>query len=245
MLSIIIPTLNEEKHLSVLLPSIKKQGYKNYEIIVADAGSADNTLKIAKASNCITINGGLPAVGRNNGAKIAKGNYLLFLDADVILPGNFLKTAIDEFENKNIDIASCRIIPLSNKKIDFILHGVANFYMLITQRFYPHAPGFCILIKKNIHNAIRGFNEKLKLAEDHAYVNRAKKHGKFKILRLPKIFVSVRRLETDGRINISIKYILCEIYRMIFGEIKTNIFGYKFGHYYEKIRSQKKDGAES
>ena len=231
MLSIIIPTLNEERFLPALLFSIKEQGFIDYEIIVADAGSEDSTLKIVKKYGCRTVTGGLPAVGRNNGAKVARGDYLLFLDADVILPKDFLKTAINEFENRNLDIASCRMIPLSSKKIDFILHGLVNSYLLITQYFYPHAPGFCILTKKNIHNAINGFNEKLKLAEDHDYAKRAKRYGKFRIFSLPKIFVSVRRLEKDGRFNISIKYLSAEIHRIILGEIRTNVFNYKFGHY--------------
>ncbi len=178
----------------------------------------------------------MPAVGRNNGAEIAKGDYLLFLDADVILSKDFLKIAINEFKNKNLDISSYRIIPLSSKKIDFILHNVVNFYLMITQYFYPHAPGFCILTKKDLHNAIEGFDEKIKLAEDHDYANRASRNGKFRFFYSPKIFVSVRRLETDGRFNISIKYLFVEIYRIMIGEIKRDIFNYKFGHHYENIR---------
>ena len=231
MISIIIPTLNEERHLPRLLSSIKKQGYKNYEIIIADAGSTDNTLKIAKKYNCRIVSGGSPAVGRNKGAKAARGNYLLFLDADVTLKRNFLETAINEFKNRGADVASSLIVPLSDKKIDFILHNTINLCLRITQKFYPHAPGFCILAKKDIHNAINGFDEEIKLAEDHNYVYRANKIGKFKILYLSRIFVSIRRLETDGRLNIAIKYLLCEMHRIIIGEVKTNIFNYKFGHY--------------
>ena len=52
MLSIIIPSLNEEKYLELLLASIKKQNYKDFEIILADAGSNDATIDIAKKYNC-------------------------------------------------------------------------------------------------------------------------------------------------------------------------------------------------
>jgi glycosyltransferase involved in cell wall biosynthesis len=79
MLSIIIITKNEEKYLPKLLNSIKKQNYKNYEIIVSDAKSIDSTRKIAKKCNCKIINEGLPSIGRNNGAKYTKGDLLLFL----------------------------------------------------------------------------------------------------------------------------------------------------------------------
>ena len=73
ILSIIIPTYNEEEYLPVLLDSIKSQSFDDYEIIVADANSTDKTREIAESYGCIVVAGGLPAVGRNNGAKIAKG----------------------------------------------------------------------------------------------------------------------------------------------------------------------------
>jgi len=239
MLSIIIPTLNEEECLLTLLSSIKQQKFKDYEVIVADADSKDGTLELAEKYNCRTITGGLPAVSRNNGAKAARGDLFLFLDADVVLPEDFLEKSISEFKKRNIDIASCRITPLSKKKIDILLHSIVNFCLVIAQYFYPHAPGFCILTKKTVHNAINGFDEKLKLAEDHDYVNRAvKKNYKFRMLKNSRILVSVRRLETDGRFNIFIKYLFCEIYRIVVGEVKTNIFNYKFGHHHKNIKKQ-------
>lgn len=76
--SIVIPTYNEEEYLPKLLESIKMQSYDDYEIIVADANSNDRTREIAEEYGCIVVDGGLPAVGRNNGAKVAKGEIILF-----------------------------------------------------------------------------------------------------------------------------------------------------------------------
>ena len=90
-LSCIIITLNEERLLPNLLESIKGQTYKNYEVIVADYYSRDKTREIAKDYGCIITNGGNYTVGRNNGAKVAKGKYFLFLDADSYLPKDFLE----------------------------------------------------------------------------------------------------------------------------------------------------------
>lgn len=71
MLSIIVPALNEEKYLPILLSQIKKQNFNSdSEIIVADAGSKDKTVEIARNYGCKIIPGGLPARGRNEGAKI-------------------------------------------------------------------------------------------------------------------------------------------------------------------------------
>jgi glycosyltransferase involved in cell wall biosynthesis len=233
-LSIIIPTLNEAELLPVLLASIRNQDFADLEVIVADAGSTDGTTEIARQYGCRVAGGGMPSVGRNSGALAARGDYLLFLDSDVVLPSGFLKKFIAAFENKQLDAATCALIPLSDKVIDVILHGVVNAYIKAMEKIYPHAPGSCILIKKSLHQKIGGFNEKLKLAEDHEYIKRAQKLGDYRVLKEIKLFVSVRRLEADGRINVSGKYLLCEFYRLLMGEIETDIFKYKFGHYNKK-----------
>ncbi len=116
ILSIIIPTYNEEEHLPVLLESIKQQDFRDYEIIVADANSKDNTVNIAEEYGCIVVEGGMPAVGRNNGAKVAKGEYLLFLDSDLKLTEDYLAKVIYEFKMERLGIAITQMKPLSKKK---------------------------------------------------------------------------------------------------------------------------------
>jgi glycosyltransferase involved in cell wall biosynthesis len=90
MLSIVIPTFNEEKYLPGLLKTLQEQTFKDYEIIVADNDSSDATRTIAVMAGARVVGGGLPARGRNLGAEVARGEWLLFLDADVILPSDFL-----------------------------------------------------------------------------------------------------------------------------------------------------------
>lgn len=234
--SIVIPTFNEEKYLPRLLDSIQKQDYQNFEIIVSDANSKDKTIEIAKRYGCKVTKGGLPAVGRNNGAKIAKGSILLFLDADVILPRQFLSKTLPEFIRRKAGVATCFMQPLTRKKTDIALHNFANYYMKITKNFYPHAPGFCMFARKDVHERINGFNCSLKLAEDHDYVQRASKVGCFKILSSETIPVSVRRFDKDGRLNVSAKYFLVELYRLFKGDITSDIFNYKFG--YDKAKGR-------
>ena len=59
MISVIIPTLNEEEYLPVVLRSVKRQGIKDLEIIVADAASKDRTVEIAKSFGCKVVKGGI------------------------------------------------------------------------------------------------------------------------------------------------------------------------------------------
>ncbi len=231
MLSIIIPTFNEEKLLPLLLKSLKEQTFNDYEIIVADNNSTDTTRSIALKAGAKVVEGGLPARGRNNGAKVARGEWLLFLDADVILPPDFLEKATAEIKESTLTAVSCLINPLSDRIVDKFLHGVVNLYLQATKNFLAHAPGFCIFAKKEVHQLVGGFNEKIKLAEDHDYVLRISKLEKFDFLKSIRIPVSVRRLDKDGRFNISLKYFAVEMHLIFLGPIYSNIFNYKFGHF--------------
>lgn len=228
-ISIIIPTFNEGKYLPNLLKSIKKQTLQPKEVIIADAFSIDNTRSVAKEYGCKVIDGGLPAVGRNQGAKAATQPYLLFLDADVILPAKFLERTMSEMVDRNLDIASCFVTPLSTLKIDYLWHEFANYYFVISKNFLPHVPGFCIFAKKNLHNKIKGFDETLFTAEDHDYAKRAKQYGSFAYLESYKIPTSVRRLNEEGRLTIALKYLLVELHLIFIGKIRKPIFTYKFG----------------
>jgi glycosyltransferase involved in cell wall biosynthesis len=231
-LSIVIPTFNEENCLPILLRSLQTQSFQNFEIIIADNNSTDTTRYIAREYGVKIVDGGLPGKGRNCGAAAANGELVLFLDADVFLPqACWLENIITEFQNKKYGVATCQIRPLSHRAVDLTLHQSYNLFMLATASFLPHAPGFCILIERQVHQLINGFDEAIQLGEDTDYVQRAGKVVKFGILNSQKIHVSVRRLDRDGRINILTKYVLCGLHMMLLGNVKNNIFKYTFGHH--------------
>ncbi len=236
-LSIIIPTYNEEEYLPKLLYSIKEQDFKDYEIIVADAGSRDKTREIAESSGCKVISGGLPAYGRNNGARIAEGEYLLFLDSDVILSAGYLKSAINEFEAKDLGIAITQIIPLSDKNVDKALHRFANFFMKRTESIKPHGAGcYGILTTKALHEDAHGFDECLDFGEDSDYIERIGKENTFKVLRNPRLLVSTRRLEKEGLKDLAFKYTKSTIYDFRGKKISAEELDYEFGHEKEIIK---------
>jgi len=112
-LSVIIPTLKEKKNLENLLKALSNQTCQPSEIIVADAGSTDGTVEVARDQRCQVIVGGLPARGRNNGVEAATESNLLFLDADT-LPNNvyFLENLYHEAKSKGYDAATCDNVPM-------------------------------------------------------------------------------------------------------------------------------------
>lgn len=98
--TIIITVYNEEKYIEKCLNSLKKQTFNNWEIIIVDDGSKDNTknlikkLKFKNLKYLYQKHLGL-ATARNLGAKKAKGEILVFLDGDMFFSKNFLKILIE------------------------------------------------------------------------------------------------------------------------------------------------------
>lgn len=112
MISIIIPVYNCEKFLNKCLDSIISQTYKDYEVILIDDKSKDNSLSILKEyeekySNFHVyeneVNSG-PGESRNKGFDMAKGEYIMFIDSDDYIESNTLEDAISTAKKYNADI---------------------------------------------------------------------------------------------------------------------------------------------
>ena len=230
-IGIIIPTYNEEEYLPKLLESIKMQGFTDYEIIVADADSNDNTREIAKEYGCIVVDGGLPGIGRNNGAKVAQGELLLFLDSDLELTEDYLKNVIEEFEEEDLGIAITQMTPLSEKKRDKYLHELANWFMIAVENIKPHGAGcYGIISKKELHDECNGFDEDLTFGEDTDYIERLAEISQFKVLRHAKIGVSTRRLEEEGLYTLLKQYGRSTVNDFRGKRTSAEELDYNFGH---------------
>lgn len=226
-LSVIIPVLNDEYHLERLIKALRIQEGVKLDIIVADAGSQDNSRRIAKKYGVKVIKGGLPPVGRNSGAEVAKHEQILFLDADVVFPKNFISTCLCYMKKRKFESASVFSKPDSKRAVDKALFFLWNFWVWSTQKVYPHAPGYCIFSSKRIHTKIGGFDSSLTLGDDANYVLRTSKISKFGIIPT-SIITSVRRLESEGRFRMFKKMVLCGLYRIFKGEPRNNKFKYHF-----------------
>ena len=114
VISVIVPVYNTEPYLRECLDSISNQTLKDIEIICVDDGSSDNSIKILKEyeekDNRFTIltqNHLKAGVARNNGIKIAKGEYLCFLDSDDFFDLNMLEEMYNQGKEDNSDIVVC------------------------------------------------------------------------------------------------------------------------------------------
>jgi glycosyltransferase involved in cell wall biosynthesis len=228
-LSIIIPTLNEEKNLQTLLDSIKIQHFENLEIIVADAGSKDKTKAIAKKYGAKLVKGGLPARGRNEGAKIAKGGLLLFLDADTVLPKNFIKNSLEEFCKKKLSVAGFILVPKEGFFAKIFFYLFYNYPIIFLGNILPHS-AMGGLVKKEAFEKIGGFDESITLAEDHYFARQVKKIGRFGVIKSTKLYVSTRRFDKDGWVKTGFKYLLCQLHMIFIGPVKKDLFKYNYKH---------------
>jgi len=228
--SIIIPAYNEEKSIPALMKSVHAQDFP-CEVILADAQSTDATRMIAKAHGCkvVMARKGTPGMARNAGARAASGDVFIFLDADTILPRNFLRKIVNEFARRRLDVAACYTRTKSGNPVDWAIIGCINAYYFVFQRIWPQAMGVCMLATRRAHESIRGFDERITFSEDCDYANRAFKRGfRYGILRSARIPTSMRRFDKKGRWKMIPYYVYLIGKRALFGEMRSPI-SYDYG----------------
>lgn len=236
MVSIIIPTLNEEKFLPRLIQSIKKQNFSDYEIIVSDANSQDKTREIALENNChFVVDEDLshhhPSWQRNNGAAVARGDVLLFLDADSVLQDDFLEKVINEFYSKKLSGAGFYFKFNPNKFSYRIFAFLYNFFCFFRQYFSPISIGAGMLAKKEVHDLINGFDPGLSLAEDYDYCQRVAEKGRFRVITSCRLLYSSRRIERDGFFKVGLAWTKMAFYTLFNRKIKNLKIKYDFGKF--------------
>ncbi|MCW1297969.1 MAG: glycosyltransferase [Candidatus Parvarchaeota archaeon] len=226
-ISVIIPTLNEEKHIEECLLSFKKQDFKDYEIIVADGLSSDNTVKIAKkyTSKVISSMDKSIGAGRNKGAKIAKGELLLFTDADTVVAPNLLKKLNEALEGGDIIGATVEMKakekPTIFEHVGLILYNFLVRISLIFQFLTPQVAGVCLCVRKKIFDDVGGFNEEMKTNEDLDFCERAKKYGKFVYVNSTYVKTSLRRMRRWGHAKFFTYHLISWINYMLFKKGRT------------------------
>lgn len=234
-LSIVIPALNEEKFINNLLDDILNNTYKDYEIIVSDSGSKDNTKEIvkeftAKNPNITLVDAGKgAATARNCGAAQAKGAYILFLDADQRIPEDFIEKSMEEMKKRELTMGGHYSKPTGDKFIDKVFWFVCNNLLFRPAQYvYPSAnTGSGLIVKRSLHETIKGFDKEIHVTHDHDYVRRGSKIEKFRMLKSAKSRFNMRRFDEEGRIKLYAKYILLIFYHMLHS--KKTPFEYEFG----------------
>ena len=151
--SIIVPVYNTEKYVKRCLDSIKSQTFKDYEVIIVNDGSTDNSSDIISKYSYKVINQenqGL-SMARNNGVKDASGEYLIFLDSDDYIEKDLLKEINNSLSN-NPDLVRYQIKEVFDNKDDINYeetpfdnkNGVGAFKLITNYHFVENAWAYAI-----------------------------------------------------------------------------------------------------
>jgi glycosyltransferase involved in cell wall biosynthesis len=174
-LTIIIPAKNEAKLLPRLLTSIILQDYTrtpNTKVFLAGANSTDGTAEVARSFrewlDIQVIPGGLPAVGRNAGARLATTPYLLFIDADIELSDTTLvRRGVELMSQRELHCLTTNIGCPRGTTWDQLLYSGNNFMQHLSRLYKPFSTGMFMMFDRVQFNALGGFHEQALYAEDY------------------------------------------------------------------------------
>jgi len=177
LVSIVITTKNEEKHIETCLKSIASQNYDNIEIIVVDNYSDDKTIEIAlKYTPKVYSKGPERSAQRNFGMiEIAIGDYVMYVDADMILSPELITSCVKEIERTGSMALYISEIILGTTFWCKVRRFERKFYdatVIDSARFF----------KKSVFSLVGGFDEKIDFGEEWDIDKEIKKYGTISLL---------------------------------------------------------------
>ncbi|HSW39736.1 MAG TPA: glycosyltransferase [Acidobacteriota bacterium] len=196
-----------------LLQSLLNQDYqrmRDTRIFLADAGSTDNTPGIARDFSdrlaVTVIDGGLPSVGRNNGARCAGSSYLLFIDADIELADtSLIRRAVDLMRERSLHCVTTDIFCRDGGWKDRFLYACSNLTQRLSRFHKPFATGMFMLFDRKRFDEIGGFDELALYAEDYQLTRQVDRR-RFSIVR-GGVYTTNRRFRKMGHWTIAAQFI--------------------------------------
>lgn len=230
-LSIVIPTLNEERHVGALLSDVASQSRRPDEVLVVDAGSKDGTADVVRRFPFARLLAGSPpvALGRNLGGHSARGEVLIFLDADARLPATFLEDFLAEFGRRRLDVACPLYMAHDSTRAIRAFHVLFNMVTRASQSSLPSGAGTCIAVRGEVFRRSSGFDPRLKF-DDIELIRRLSRGRRFGIVE-ERVFLSDRRYRECGTARTMLQYSLMGLFFALGRYEWANHLGYEFGRH--------------
>ncbi|MEM3770010.1 MAG: glycosyltransferase [Candidatus Bathyarchaeia archaeon] len=219
LVSIIVTTRNEEDYVGDCLRSLKNQTYANKEIIVVDSNSKDKTVDIAKQyADRIIVQDCIIPVGRNLGAREARGDVFLFVDADITLSPNWISTVLPYLRDGTVIATYGDLLPKERALKAWLAYSKEELSNLILRN--AKTPcfgklGTAVAIKRAAFEKVEGFTEKNACCEDVDMSLKLRDYGKIKFVRNAKGYVSMRRFEKNGYLKLSLVWLVVGSYYIL------------------------------
>jgi len=209
-ISIVIPTFKEAEYISQTLNSIENLK-SDVEVILVETVSDETAIleKIVKERKNVRLykisKRGI-AKARNYGAKRARGDILLFLDADVLMAKGSIEKILEVFKDPLVCGATCSCYPVEPKLNELLFFKFYNALIrfalgLPLIRRFRHTTGTFIAVRKTYFDMIGGFDEHLVCLEDGDLAYRLSSLGKFVFIKDMFVYESLRRFRRIGLFN--------------------------------------------
>jgi len=217
LVSVIIPTLNEEHFIGTLLIGLKRQTYSNFEVIVVDGGekgpSSDATVPIAKSFGARTLirRSGTHADARNVASSMAAGEILIFTEADTYPPPDWLTSIVRSFRATTIAVAGPGI-PLNAPRMVMLEYAIYNALRAVVSRLprplkHFSSSAYNVAIRRQAFEKIGGFSSLTLENIDGLLGRRLLLLGKARFSSPAYTFISTRRWQKLGFIRTNLHYI--------------------------------------
>ncbi len=190
LISVVIPVYNDPQGLENTLKSLVNQSYlyKDFEVIVCDNASKDNTPEVAKdyAKKYpkiikVVIENKIQSsyAARNKGIKVARGTIIAFIDADMTVKRDYIKRIAEIFEkDREINYMGCNVeIYLEDNNVFGIYDKITGFPVERYVKYSNFAPTCCLVVKRNVFEKVGLFDERLISGGDFEFGNRVCKNG--------------------------------------------------------------------
>jgi len=219
MVSVVIPTFQEERYIGSILSKLAKIE-SPLEIIVVDGGSRDNTVEVARrfTSKVYQINKRGISRARNYGARQANGGLLVFLDADVDAPSDFVEKVLEAFKDDTVVGATCCIMPAQPGFAEAMFFRLYNFLIRLCCNFKPHSRGEFLAVRGSEFLAVNGFDEGMPCLEDHDLAHRLSKRGRFVFIKNLTVYESLRRFRKLGLLRVVCTWLIDYLSSMLRGK---------------------------
>lgn len=242
--SIIIPTLNEEKYLPNLLQDLADQTNQNFEVIHVDGSSDDKTLALAEkffkkiALKNFVVEKRNVSHQRNFGISKAKGEWIIFMDADTRIPAFYLdgiRYQIAKNPDTRVFTTWIKVDEKDAKLYQAVEKSINFGFELFKNVGQEAAFGAMIGSHKSVLKKV-AFDEKQKVYEDARFLQQATEAGFiYTIFREPRYYYSLRRFKKEGSLKMasSVAVLLLQFVRG--ADFSTQDYGYamKGGGYYD------------
>jgi cellulose synthase/poly-beta-1,6-N-acetylglucosamine synthase-like glycosyltransferase len=194
LITIVIPCKNEGKLIVEVIKKIRKKEPK-VKIIISDSSDEPLSLsELKKIKNVTIVDGGLPSVARNNGAKLVDTEYILFIDADIYIENDVIKKSLEIMSLNDKDLVTTKF-RTNDGKYNWV-YKIFDVIQFFTSKTKPFCLGGFMLFKTDKFRELGGFNENYKIAEDYEISSKIHPE-KFEILN-DYVYTTSRRFKNKG-----------------------------------------------